>query len=148
MIRGTFLKCLLIAVVVYLNVSQADSLSTAFNCCTSRSSTVIKHLSSRGCERNSSRVFASSRCPKFATPALQMTVEGDFSTETIEKNVQGIKDGSMKAYLRALYKFCRPHTIRGTIFASIAGTIRALLDTPGAICEWLFVFCFISDSSE
>ncbi|EED89476.1 tocopherol polyprenyltransferase-like protein, partial [Thalassiosira pseudonana CCMP1335] len=33
----------------------------------------------------------------------------------------------------ALYKFTRPHTIRGTILASIAGTIRALVDTPGAI---------------
>jgi homogentisate solanesyltransferase len=32
--------------------------------------------------------------------------------------------------LLALYKFTRPHTIRGTILASICGTIRALRDTP------------------
>ncbi|KAL3917864.1 MAG: hypothetical protein SGILL_004510 [Bacillariaceae sp.] len=44
-----------------------------------------------------------------------------------------VESGSVKARLRALYKFTRPHTIRGTILASIAGTIRALIDTPGAI---------------
>jgi len=44
----------------------------------------------------------------------------------------------LKAKLRALYKFTRPHTIRGTVLASIAGTTRALIDTPGAItnAQW------------
>ena len=60
-----------------------------------------------------------------------VSVEGDFSTD---ENIATFEKGSAKAYLRAFYKFCRPHTIRGTILASIAGTVRALLDTPGAFC--------------
>lgn len=67
-------------------------------------------------------------------PALSMSVEGDFDPDSLanaREEAQGT--GSIKARLRALYKFTRPHTIRGTILASIAGTIRALLDTPGAI---------------
>lgn len=59
-------------------------------------------------------------------------VEGDFDPSAISKAKDDIDAGSIKARLRALYKFTRPHTIRGTILASIAGTIRALVDTPGA----------------
>lgn len=33
----------------------------------------------------------------------------------------------------ALYKFSRPHTIRGTVLASFAGVARALIEHPGAI---------------
>mmetsp|Transcript_10340 Transcript_10340/g.11074 ORF Transcript_10340/g.11074 Transcript_10340/m.11074 type:complete len:397 (+) Transcript_10340:85-1275(+) len=65
--------------------------------------------------------------------SLCMSVEGDFDPEAISKAKQEIASGSIKARLRALYKFTRPHTIRGTILASVAGTIRALVDTPGAI---------------
>lgn len=39
---------------------------------------------------------------------------------------------TIQSQLFALYKFTRPHTIRGTILASICGTVRALRDTP----EW------------
>ena len=67
--------------------------------------------------------------------ALQMAVEGDFDPDAISKSVEEAKAGSLKAKLRALYKFTRPHTIRGTILASIAGTTRALIDTPGAIAN-------------
>ena len=63
------------------------------------------------------------------------TVEGDFDPDKISKAKEEIEAGSLKARLRALYKFTRPHTIRGTILASIAGTIRALVDTPGAIAN-------------
>lgn len=62
-----------------------------------------------------------------------MSVEGDFDPDAISKAKEEVEAGSLKARLRALYKFTRPHTIRGTILASIAGTIRALIDTPGAI---------------
>lgn len=62
-----------------------------------------------------------------------MSVEGDFDPEAISNAKKEIASGSIKARARALYKFTRPHTIRGTILASIAGTIRALVDTPGAI---------------
>ena len=62
-----------------------------------------------------------------------MSVEGDFDPDAISKAKEEAESGSIKAKLRALYKFTRPHTIRGTILASIAGTIRALIDTPGSI---------------
>ena len=62
-------------------------------------------------------------------------VEGDFDPDAINRSINEVQAGSIKAKLRALYKFTRPHTIRGTILASIAGTIRALVDTPGAIAE-------------
>lgn len=63
------------------------------------------------------------------------SVEGDFDPEAISKAKEEVQAGSFKARLRALYKFTRPHTIRGTILASIAGTTRALIDTPGAIAN-------------
>ncbi len=66
---------------------------------------------------------------------LQMSVEGDFDPEAISKAKEAIDSGSIKAKMKALYKFSRPHTIRGSILASIAGTIRALIDTPGAIAN-------------
>lgn len=72
---------------------------------------------------------------------LKMAVEGDFDSEAISRSVEEAKTGSIKSRLRALYKFTRPHTIRGTILASIAGTTRALIDTPGAItnANWGFM---------
>jgi UbiA prenyltransferase family len=63
------------------------------------------------------------------------SVEGDFDPEAISKAKEEMAAGSIKARLRALYKFTRPHTIRGTILGSIAGTTRALIDTPGAIAN-------------
>jgi hypothetical protein len=70
---------------------------------------------------------------KYPSLVLPMSVEGDFDPESISRAKQEIDSGSVKARVRALYKFARPHTIRGTILASIAGTTRALIDTPGAI---------------
>ena len=64
-----------------------------------------------------------------------MSVEGDFDPEAIDQAREEAQSGSLKAKLKALYKFTRPHTIRGTILASIAGTIRALMDTPGALAD-------------
>lgn len=64
-----------------------------------------------------------------------MAVEGDFDPDAISRSVEQVKAGSLKARLRAIYKFTRPHTIRGTILASFAGTTRALIDTPGAIAN-------------
>jgi homogentisate solanesyltransferase len=64
-----------------------------------------------------------------------MAVEGDFDPEAIQKSKERIESGSIRARVKAVYKFTRPHTIRGTILASIAGTIRALVDTPGAIAS-------------
>ena len=65
-----------------------------------------------------------------------MSVEGDFDPEALARaREEAQESGSLKSRLRALYKFTRPHTIRGTILASFAGTIRALVDTPGAIAN-------------
>lgn len=64
-----------------------------------------------------------------------LAVEGDFDYN--KSNAQGeTKELSMlQQKMYALYKFTRPHTIRGTILASVTGTIRALIDTPGAIAN-------------
>jgi len=62
-----------------------------------------------------------------------MAVEGDFDPEAFARSSVTTSSKSLQGRLRALYKFTRPHTIRGTILASIAGTIRALIETPGAI---------------
>eukprot|EP00587_Corethron_hystrix_P008098 CAMPEP_0113311062 /NCGR_PEP_ID=MMETSP0010_2-20120614/8454_1 /TAXON_ID=216773 ORGANISM="Corethron hystrix, Strain 308" /NCGR_SAMPLE_ID=MMETSP0010_2 /ASSEMBLY_ACC=CAM_ASM_000155 /LENGTH=326 /DNA_ID=CAMNT_0000166635 /DNA_START=504 /DNA_END=1484 /DNA_ORIENTATION=- /assembly_acc=CAM_ASM_000155 len=64
-----------------------------------------------------------------------MAVEGDFDPDALTKSVEAAKSGSLRARFRALYKFTRPHTIRGTILASITGTTRALVDTPGALAN-------------
>jgi len=66
---------------------------------------------------------------------MSSSVEGDFDPEALTRSREEVQKGSIKAYFRAFYKFCRPHTIRGTILASIAGTTRALLDTPGAFAS-------------
>lgn len=63
-------------------------------------------------------------------------VEGDFDPDAISKSIADIQSGSLQAKFHAFYKFTRPHTIRGTILASIAGTTRALIDTtttPGGV---------------
>lgn len=73
--------------------------------------------------------------PMNHAPVLFMSVEGDFNPDAISRAREEVESGSIKARLRALYKFTRPHTIRGTILGSIAGTTRALIDTPGAIAN-------------
>jgi homogentisate solanesyltransferase len=71
------------------------------------------------------------------SPRLRMSVEGDFDPDALSQapRDEEAQSGSIQARLRALYKFTRPHTIRGTVLASIAGTIRALCDTPGAMAQ-------------
>jgi homogentisate solanesyltransferase len=65
---------------------------------------------------------------------MSMTsVEGDFDPAYIANSRVAIANGSLRAKVNAIYKFTRPHTIRGTILASIAGTARALLDTTTAV---------------
>ena len=78
-----------------------------------------------------SRIYSRSS----TSTSLLKAVEGDFDPNAIENSKKAIESGSVRAKLNALYKFTRPHTIRGTILASIAGTTRALIDTPGAIAN-------------
>jgi len=81
-----------------------------------------------------------SRPSKSSNPSTTSlhAVEGDFDPNAIQNSVNAVQSGSLRAKLRALYKFTRPHTIRGTVLASVAGTTRALVDTPGAIAtaQW------------
>ena len=60
--------------------------------------------------------------------------EGDFGVESTKSSSDFTSPLSKRLY--AFYKFTRPHTIRGTVLASIAGTTRALLDSPGACLNW------------
>lgn len=39
-------------------------------------------------------------------------------------------------FAAAVYKFCRPHTIRGTMLASFAGVCKALSDCGGLAAAW------------
>lgn len=72
-----------------------------------------------------------SRSPSWTTLTTPLSaVEGDFDPESISRSVEEAQTGSLKSRLKSIYKFTRPHTIRGTILASIAGTTRALIDTP------------------
>jgi len=84
------------------------------------------------------RIFSQPQSHRRVLTLNKMSVEGDFDADAISKAREEAKSGSITATIRALYKFTRPHTIRGTILASIAGTIRALADTPGAIAtaQW------------
>merc|ERR1719231_1137184 len=39
----------------------------------------------------------------------------------------------LKKASRVMYKFSRPHTIKGTILASTMGVLRAIRENPGAV---------------
>ena len=49
-----------------------------------------------------------------------------------------LDEGSLKgtSFLSTVYKFARPHTIRGTMLASVAGVARALRDAGGIRRAW------------
>jgi hypothetical protein len=87
------------------------------------------------------RPYHQSLRPNTCRTKISMAVEGDFDPEALSRSVSAAQGGSFRAKLNALYKFSRPHTIRGSILASIAGTIRALVDTPGAIqnANWAYM---------
>jgi len=74
-----------------------------------------------------------------SSTSLFLSVEGDFDPQALSKAKEEVEAGSIRARLKAMYKFTRPHTIRGTILASIAGVTRALIDTPGALsnAKWV-----------
>ncbi len=101
----------------------------------------MKNVATRYTYEISSLVSSRISKPTRSCNKLKMSVEGDFDPEAITKAREKAQSGSIVANLRALYKFTRPHTIRGTILASITGTIRALVDTPGAIAtaDWGFM---------
>jgi len=61
-----------------------------------------------------------------ATP-VAVSTERDVNVE--DTGTEAIPDG----IFRTLYKFSRPHTIRGTILASLVGVVRAVLEYPNAV---------------
>ena len=65
-------------------------------------------------------------------------VEGDFDTSDggVETTAVREFDKEWKRRAWGLYKFTRPHTIRGTVLASVAGTTRALIDSQGVPLHW------------
>lgn len=95
----------------------------------SRISPPTYHKSPLLCRHNKLVSSSSSSSSSSTNVALHQSVEGDF------ENFDASKSSSP---LLALYKFTRPHTIRGTILASIAGTTRALLDSslPLRALDW------------
>jgi heme O synthase-like polyprenyltransferase len=105
-------------------------------CCVVRSTHSFSSIITRSLQTKQQLIppqsTRSQSLPKRTATSLR-AVEGDFDPDAINRSVSEIQSGSLKARIRALYKFTRPHTIRGTVLASIAGTIRALVDTPGAI---------------
>ena len=117
------------ALLLICCVHPAVSLSTvklSHRITSSRLTTPSSHIS----KSYQSRIYSRS-----TSTSLLKAVEGDFDPNAIENSKKAIESGSVRAKLNALYKFTRPHTIRGTILASIAGTTRALIDTPGAIAN-------------
>jgi len=71
--------------------------------------------------------------------SIPSTVRGRTSplvvySEALAAGGGGVEDTSTgKGFLRSVYKFTRPHTIRGTILASFAGVCRVLLEAPNAL---------------
>lgn len=53
-------------------------------------------------------------------------------------STQGLDEGSVnsRGFVGAIYKLSRPHTIRGTMLASIAGVAKALTDSGGVSAVW------------
>lgn len=123
--------------LIFLQITVFSQLTVAFTTPMARLLPTNSQKLLRSHHQFISSTAKDSSVSKYTVP-LQMAVEGDFDPDAISRSVEEAKAGSLKAKLRALYKFTRPHTIRGTILASIAGTIRALVDTPGAIvnADW------------
>ena len=120
----------LLCIIASLSVTRTNAFSSPLTTSRSIGVTLRKHNVNNLSTAPRHASYKSSNNNKIS---LKMAVEGDFDPDAISKSVEAVKAGSVKARLRALYKFTRPHTIRGTILASISGTIRALVDTPGAI---------------
>mmetsp|Transcript_11849 Transcript_11849/g.23979 ORF Transcript_11849/g.23979 Transcript_11849/m.23979 type:complete len:371 (+) Transcript_11849:44-1156(+) len=71
--------------------------------------------------------LSSSYLDSLSPPPVSNADETDVGVESSQRTFSSPL--ARRAY--SLYKFTRPHTIRGTVLASVAGTARALLDSPG-----------------
>ena len=57
-----------------------------------------------------------------------MALDGGLSSEGERPGRTGIR-----SKLNLMYRFSRPHTIKGTILASVMGVVRALIENPGKL---------------
>jgi homogentisate solanesyltransferase len=71
---------------------------------------------------------------KFAFSSMSMEME---SVESSGEKSESLMD-KMKVGINIVYKFSRPHTIKGTILASLMGVTRALKENPNSM-SWSLV---------
>ena len=75
--------------------------------------------------------------PSQAPAPLPMPLTQQLHASSSSENISPLtRDKTSPLY--SFWKFLRPHTIRGTILASFSVTIRALIESPGAI-NWMLV---------
>lgn len=73
---------------------------------------------------------------RFSPPPLAVATIGSADDSVEDSSVMSEDDDAPGAFNRIkkaskiIYKFCRPHTIKGTILASSMGVIRALIENP------------------
>ena len=60
-------------------------------------------------------------------------MDGEGSSVPTSKNSASASKPGFANSLNVMYKFSRPHTIKGTILASFMGVARALLENPGKL---------------
>jgi len=85
---------------------------------------------------------SSSRRPPSSFSSFSPSSSSIYSTATAGAaplegglNVPPSKQGGVRDKLDALYRFTRPHTIRGTILASLMGILRCFLEHPKAFAN-------------
>ena len=90
------------------------------------------NLCTNGFQISPNRVVISSKSKfsKFNSNNQLSTVAID-STDSFLTNESLI--GKLKRNFNIVYKFSRPHTIKGTILASFMGVVRALIENPGSL---------------
>eukprot|EP00752_Nemacystus_decipiens_P009970 g8892.t1 len=86
------------------------------------------HAPIQGNKRRLQLYSASAAIPPDALPGDQEQGAGAEASGGAKTRME-----KLKGYPAAVYKFTRPHTIRGTILASITGVARALIESPTAI---------------
>jgi len=123
---------LLLIVGVFLTILSCDGFISNV-----KFGTTTPHCSHEMLHRQviSKKLLASPDC----TEALSVRRASSESIKLVSKpeelsKLSAVEDTTVGgSTLRSLYKFTRPHTIRGTILASITGVARALMENPTKI---------------
>lgn len=119
--------------IVILFVCCIKSLhSFALQSSSLRSLTVTPKPRGNSCFRYNLEHFNDKDTSKVRLPSTEINVEYDgavdIASTTQKSYFQRIFHG-----LNLMYKFSRPHTIKGTILASFMGVTRALIENPGKL---------------